>query len=377
MSLFSVTWLGWMWLTVALYWLLPARARRYGLVGLTLLFLGVHDPVSACLLLAFAMITAGTARLRVLSSWTAIAAIAALIATLAYFKIGQAIDTNALLDTLAIPLGLSYYTFRCIHVIIERLKGHQPPLHPVDVITYLFFLPTLVVGPIHRIDDYRRDLARQRFDPRLISEGAERILYGYAKVAILSNWLTQQVFGDYIAGQSGVWAGYLIVVQNGLNLYFQFSGFSDVAIGFARLLGFRVMENFNWPYFQTNISAFWRSWHISLSQWCRQNINDVIVSFTRSPILGAYATMIVIGLWHEISLRFLLWGLYHATGILIWQKTQTLGARIEAVIPAQFSGLIHVAKVLLTTHFVWLGFIALQPETSAEAFDMLRALWPG
>lgn len=377
MSLFSVTWLGWMWLTVALYWLLPARARRYGLVGLTLLFLGVHDPVSACLLLAFAMITAGTARLRVLSSWTAIAAIAALIATLAYFKIGQAIDTNALLDTLAIPLGLSYYTFRCIHVIIERLKGHQPPLHPVDVITYLFFLPTLVVGPIHRIDDYRRDLARQRFDPRLISEGAERILYGYAKVAILSNWLTQQVFGDYIAGQSGVWAGYLIVVQNGMNLYFQFSGFSDVAIGFARLLGFRVMENFNWPYFQTNISAFWRSWHISLSQWCRQNINDVIVSFTRSPILGAYATMIVIGLWHEISLRFLLWGLYHATGILIWQKTQTLGARIEAVIPAQFSGLIHVAKVLLTTHFVWLGFIALQPETSAEAFDMLRALWPG
>lgn len=377
MSLFSVTWLGWMWLTVALYWLLPARARRYGLVGLTLLFLGVHDPVSACLLLAFAMITAGTARLRVLSSWTAIAAIATLIATLAYFKIGQAIDTNALLDTLAIPLGLSYYTFRCIHVIIERLKGHQPPLHPVDVITYLFFLPTLVVGPIHRIDDYRRDLARQRFDPRLISEGAERILYGYAKVAILSNWLTQQVFGDYIAGQSGVWAGYLIVVQNGLNLYFQFSGFSDVAIGFARLLGFRVMENFNWPYFQTNISAFWRSWHISLSQWCRQNINDVIVSFTRSPILGAYATMIVIGLWHEISLRFLLWGLYHATGILIWQKTQTLGARIEAVIPAQFSGLIHVAKVLLTTHFVWLGFIALQPETSAEAFDMLRALWPG
>ncbi len=377
MSLFSVTWLGWMWLTVALYWLLPARARRYGLVGLTLLFLGVHDPVSACLLLAFAMITAGTARLRVLSSWTAIAAIATLIATLAYFKIGQAIDTNALLDTLAIPLGLSYYTFRCIHVIIERLKGHQPPLHPVDVITYLFFLPTLVVGPIHRIDDYRRDLARQRFDPRLISEGAERILYGYAKVAILSNWLTQQVFGDYIAGQSGVWAGYLIVVQNGMNLYFQFSGFSDVAIGFARLLGFRVMENFNWPYFQTNISAFWRSWHISLSQWCRQNINDVIVSFTRSPILGAYATMIVIGLWHEISLRFLLWGLYHATGILIWQKTQTLGARIEAVIPAQFSGLIHVAKVLLTTHFVWLGFIALQPETSAEAFDMLRALWPG
>lgn len=376
MSLFSITWLGWMWLTVALYWLMPASARRYGLVLVTLAFLIVHAPLSAGLLLGFTLVTAVIARLNHVGGWTATGVIAGLVAVLAYFKLGEQIDTTALLDTLIIPLGLSYYTFRCIHVIVERVKGHQPPLPPQDVLAYLFFLPTLVVGPIHRIDDYRRDLARQRFDTRMISEGAERILYGYAKVAILSNWLTEGVFGSYIDGQSGAWAAYLDIVRGGLNLYFQFSGFSDIAIGFARLLGFRVLENFSWPYFQTNISAFWRSWHISLSQWCRQNINDVIVSMTRSPTLGAYATMLVIGLWHEVSVRFILWGLYHATGIFIWQQTRGIGARIDAAIPARFTPVMQGLKILMTTHFVWLGFAVLEPETPQEALAMLQDIWP-
>jgi len=376
MSLLSISWLGWMWLTVGLYWLTPGSIRRYLLGALTLGFLTYYSPLSASLLVAFTAATALLARLRHIGGWTATAAIAAMVAILGYFKLGQALDPDALLDTVAIPLGLSYYTFRCIHVIVERVKGHQPPLPPVDVVTYLLFLPTLVVGPIHRMDDYRRDLARQRFDPRLLSEGAERILYGYAKVVILSNWLTQDVLGGYIDSQTGVWAGYLGIVKGGLNLYLQFSGFSDIAIGFARLLGFRVLENFNWPYFQTNISAFWRCWHISLSQWCRENINDVIVSLTRSPTLAAYATMFVIGMWHEVSFRFFLWGLYHATGIFIWQRTQALGARIDAAIPARYAGVVHAIKVLMTTHFVWLGFKVLEPRNPQEALDMLVGLWP-
>jgi len=378
MHVLSVTWLLWMWLTVSLYWLVPREGRGLVLIALTAAFLVIHDPRSVVLLSAFTLITHGAARAPTVTTRMAVTAIGTMVAVLFLFKVGQTVQEDWLLHTLVIPLGLSYYTFRCIHVVLERLKGHLPTLSFRDLAGYLFFLPTLVVGPIHRIDDYRRDVVRQRFDSALLSEGAERILYGYAKIAILGNVLVEGQFGALIAAvpeDHEALVLYLTTVQTGLNLYFQFSGFSDIAIGFALLLGFRVIENFNWPYLQSNISAFWRSWHISLSQWCRHYIFGTVVSMTRSPTLGVLATMITIGLWHEISLRFLLWGTYHGLGIIVWQRTARWGERLDRMTPAALAGPVHVLKVLLTVHFVWFGFVILTAETPLRALDTFRIIF--
>jgi alginate O-acetyltransferase complex protein AlgI len=377
MTFLSVEWIAWMWATTAVYWIMPKPWRLPFLAALTLSFLLLYNPVSAFILSASTALVFLVTRQERASGLQVGLAIAALVVVLFSYKIGQRIDGSALIDTVLIPLGLSYYTFRCVHVLIERLKSHIPPLQAPELIGYLFFLPTIWIGPIHRIDDYRRDLARQRFDTRLISEGAERILYGYAKVAVLSNFLTEGVFGDWILtlpDQEAPGVIYLTIVKDGLNLYFQFSGFSDIAIGFARLLGFRVMENFNWPYFQSNISAFWRSWYISLSQFCSLYINNVVLSLTRSPTLGALATMTVIGLWHEVSLRFLLWGAYHALGLTVWRKFSPVGARIDAATPQALHGLSRFIKILMTVHFVWFGWVILLSDNPAVALDTFGKL---
>jgi len=188
-----------------------------------------------------------------------------------------------------------------------------------------------------------------------------------------------QVFAGWAADQAppeSALALYLLMLQIGFNLYFQFAGYSDIAIGFARLLGFRVMENFDRPFLQKNISDFWRCWHISLTSWAREYVYGGVVSLSRSPALAALATLVAIGLWHEISLRYLLWGCYHGAGIVIWQRLQPLWRRFPAVQQPALRGMIDAASILLTLHFVLLGFLLVrQPDVAAMAATAERLLF--
>lgn len=377
MTFLSLQWLIWIWITVSVYWMAPRSWRALVLFLISLVFLASHSPTSALLLIAFCGLSHVAGNLMRPTVASLSASIAAMVGVLIYFKLNQRVDLNGLVDTLVIPLGLSYYTFRCIHFLLERYKDKIDKTTLDDLVGYLFFIPTLYIGPIHRYDDYRRDRLRQRFDPAMLSEGAERIVYGYAKVIILGNYLTGAVLGSYIDGledPTSPFALYLTVVQNGLNLYFQFAGYSDIAIGFAMLLGYRVIENFDSPYFKPNISAFWRSWHISLSRWCRNYIYGPVVARTRSPALGALATMITIGLWHEISLRFLLWGTYHGFGIIVWQLARPYSERLVETVPVSVRWPLHIASVLVTVNFVWFGFVILTAGNISDALATYRSI---
>lgn len=375
----SITWLGWMWATVGLYWLVPRQWRQMTLVAISAGFLASISPISVAILAVFVLVAHLAANLRDPSWKEAGAGVGVVVAVLGSYKLTAAFDVTNMGEGVLLPLGISYYSFRVIHFILERYKRHvdRIPLH--DLVGYLFFIPTLVVGPIHRVDDYIYDLRRQRFDPTMLSDGAERIVYGYAKIAVLSNFLVESQFGGFIDGLGGhdrLLVTYLLIVQNGLNLYLQFSGYSDIAIGFARLLGFRVLENFNWPYLQPNISAFWRSWHISLSRWARDYIYGIVISLTRSPALGAMGVMVVIGLWHEISFRFLLWGAYHGTGLIVWQQWDKFGPALPAKTPRWLVGTIYALKVVFTVHFVWFGFVILTAEGPTQALEILSRFLP-
>lgn len=382
MHFLSFQWLSWMAATVALYWLIPRRWRDDSLALITLVFLLVHAPLSAGLL---CLLTVGSYYLpgSGLPSGSRIAALVAVVVfILGFFKINASVvSTEAFFREAVIPLGLSYYSFRCLHYLLERYKGNLPNHGFRELVFYLFFLPTIVIGPINRLEPFLRDLRRKRWDAQMLSEGLERLLYGYVKIAVLGNFLVSNRLTIYITGldpEHQALIQYLFVVQTGLNIYFQFSGFSDIAIGFARLLGYRIAENFHWPYFQKNISDFWRSWHISLSSWGRDYIYTTVFSLSRSAALGALATLLFIGLWHELSLRYVLWGLYHGLGIVIWQRFQRLKVILPTVEHPLARTLLDGLSILCTVHFVWFSFIIVrQPDLSSvlEIFTTVLFFW--
>jgi D-alanyl-lipoteichoic acid acyltransferase DltB (MBOAT superfamily) len=380
MQFVSLEWGIWMVATFSLYWLAPPSWRQATLIALTMAFLAYRSPGSLAILIAFGLLTWSVVRLQRPSNLVVVGVTLVFVAILASFKLqarGQSIES--IISEGLIPLGISYYTFRCLHLVFERYRGRFAEVEPREIAGYLFFLPTIVVGPIHRFGDYQRDVHRVRFEPVLVREGLERILYGYVKIGFLANYLVNGELGAWRAQlppTSGL-ANYLYIVEGGLNLYFQFSGYADIAIGFARLLGFRVIENFNWPYLQKNLSDYWRNWHISLTGWCRDYVYTTMVSFVRSPAIGALTTLIVIGLWHEISFRFIIWGLYHGFGLVIWQRFQALKPHLWAVRPKAARALLTGISTIFTVHYVWFGFVIVRKPDLAQVWDVWTAATVG
>jgi alginate O-acetyltransferase complex protein AlgI len=165
-------------------------------------------------------------------------------------------------------------------------------------------------------------------------------------------------------------AAYLGCVQYGLNLYLQFSGYSDIAIGIAMLVGYRVPENFNWPFIATNIQTFWSRWHITLSHWCRDYVFQPVAAVSRSPHIGVIAAMLVLGMWHELSWRYLLWGAYHGLGLVVWRQFQTLKSSASFDFPPKLRPVGIVAGWFLTMNFVILSFALTRVHSLTDTWSI-------
>jgi alginate O-acetyltransferase complex protein AlgI len=383
MHFVSIAWLLWMSATVSAHWLVPPGRRRFVVALATVLFLLVHAPRSAAYLGAFISLTYVSTRRQPVTGYRVAVAGFAMVVVLAFFKVTTRSNPEELLREALIPLGLSYYTFRCIHYLFERYRGSFPEHGIGDFLCYILFIPTIVVGPIHRFDAFLRDLREHRWDAGMLSAGMERILYGYVKIAVLGNYLLSIRMAHWIGSLDPTQIAlrnYLEIVRGGLNLYMQFSGFSDVAIGFASILGYRVMENFNWPYLQRNIGDLWRSWHMSLTSWCRDYVYLPILGLTRNPYLATVGTFLVIGLWHEVSPRYLVWAMYNASWVLAWQSLQRAKrkARIPPVENAFARACLNGVNRVLAVHVFWFGLaIVRQPDllSALKVFRVVLFFW--
>ncbi|HEX4851179.1 MAG TPA: MBOAT family O-acyltransferase [Puia sp.] len=224
-----------------------------------------------------------------------------------------------------IPLGLSFYAFRQVHVAFECYKSQMKKPGLLEYFEYLLFLPVMLIGPIHRMPEFQRSLRRQKWDPFLFSEGLERLLYGLVKINFIGNFLfAKQLIQLSTHVDSNFLKLYLETISFTGNAYFQFAGFSDLAIGMGLLWGIRVMENFNSPFLATNMQDFWQRWHISLSSWCRDYVFYPLAALTRQRWFALIVSMLVLALWHEISLRYILWGSLQALLILITVRTRKM-----------------------------------------------------
>jgi len=268
-------------------------------------------------------------------------------------------------------LGFSYVAFRLIHTLRDRQTGKLPALTLREYLTYIIFFPAYTAGPIDRAERFVKDYrALPRLDaPRAVEAGG-RIAIGVFKKFVLADSLAVFALSASNALQTRTWGGmWLLLYAFAFRLYFDFSGYSDIAIGVGKLFGIDLPENFNLPYLKSNITVFWQSWHATLSGWVRFYVFMPLsrLLLTRNPkppptlvvFLAQMSTMIVIGLWHGITLNFVLWGAWHGVGLFI-HKLYSDRPRVfyqglnekPGLKRASYSG-----GVLLTFHFVALGWV--------------------
>jgi len=230
-------------------------------------------------------------------------------------------------EPVLVLLGCAYFSCRMIHLAFEGHTGRLADVGIRDLGRYIFFLPTILVGPINRYGHFERAARRRREDPRNFYSGLERALLGAAKVAVVANLLVEgQLYAWLrIDGPGGFAGAYLMGCVGWVWLYFTFSGYADMAIGFAGAAGVAVEENFDRPWAARNLVEFWQRWHITLSAWCRDYIYAPIAASTRRHGFALLAAMLVMGAWHELSVYYALWGCYHAIGIAL---CRVLGKRL-------------------------------------------------
>jgi D-alanyl-lipoteichoic acid acyltransferase DltB (MBOAT superfamily) len=281
-------------------------------------------------------------------------------------------------------LGYSYIAFRLIHVLRDKQAGRLPEVSLAEFATYVVFFPSLAAGPIDRAERFAQDL---RQDFALTQEdtlyAGERIAVGLFKKFVIADTLALIALNDALATQVRA-AGWMwvIVYAYTFQIYFDFSGYTDIAIGIARLAGVRLPENFTAPYLKSNLAQFWNSWHITLTQWIRNYFfnpfNRWIRRYKNIPIwtmilVGQVATMLLIGLWHGITLNFVLWGLWHGVGLFLQNRWSDYIRRCYPNLQqnARLQSLLQIGGIVVTFHFValgWVFFALSKPSLSWQVF---------
>jgi len=233
-------------------------------------------------------------------------------------------------------LGFSYVSFRIIHTLRDRQTGLLPKLGLQEYVTYVIFFPAFIAGPIDRAERFQKDwlgLAQLRgLDAARLSEGGARILTGMFKKFVIADSLAlgMALTPDLARQSHSTLALWGLLYGYAFRLYFDFAGYTDIAIGVGIMLGVRLPENFKRPYLKTNITTFWQSWHITLSDWARFYIFSPLSrnllrrkprpSTTLIVFIGLMATMLAIGLWHGIGWTFAIWGAWHGLGLFIHKR---------------------------------------------------------
>ena len=288
-------------------------------------------------------------------------------------------------------LGFSYVSFRIIHTLRDRQTGLLPELGLGEYVTYVVFFPAFIAGPIDRAERFRQDWLAlpdlHGLEAGRLGEGAMRILVGMFKKFVIADTLAlgMALTPDLAQQTHNPLALWGLLYGYALRLYFDFAGYTDIAIGVGLLLGIRLPENFRQPYLSTDITSFWQRWHITLSNWVRFYLFSPLTrSLLRrqprpSPTLivfvGLMATMIAIGLWHGITWTFFIWGAWHGLGLFIhkqWSDRTRKWYRRLGEHPWRKRAWTGFAW-FLTFQFVTLGWIwFLLPDLSLAARTFLR-----
>lgn len=229
-------------------------------------------------------------------------------------------NANVKLLGLTLPIGISFYTFQTITYVVDVYRGTAKVQKSfANLLLYISMFPQLIAGPIVKYVDIDEQLRYRESDIKDISYGVTRFLIGLAKKAIIANY-AGQIVKNYLDGNLnkismiGAWAG---IISYAFQIYFDFSGYSDMAIGLGHIFGFKYPENFNYPYISKSITEFWKRWHISLTTFFREYVYIPLGGNRKNHVINLLIIWFLTGMWHGASWNFIIWGLYYFIFIVI------------------------------------------------------------
>lgn len=367
------------------YFLVPKKGKNLVLLIASLIFYFIGEPIYSILMIASSLLGfihgllidkfRGTKKAKI----ALISSIVFGIGILGFFKYADFFikNINDLLNSklgllhIALPIGISFYTFQILSYTIDVYRGNaQVQKSFIKFATYVTLFPQLIAGPIVRYTDIEEQLSLRKHNWENIYSGSKRFIIGLAKKVIIANTLAEigVIFANSIDRSVALY--WLMAIGFMLQIYFDFSGYSDMAIGLGRIFGFDFQENFNYPYIAKSITEFWRRWHISLSSWFRDYVY-IPMGGSRVNVLKWIRNILIVwlltGFWHGAEWNFILWGVYFGV-LLIFEKLFI--TKIFKKIPSIFH---HFYLLFL----VLVGFVIFNAGSLPDVFNNLSGLFGG
>ena len=389
-------------ITFALYWLLQRQVRWQNLlvVAASYVFYGWWDWrfllliafTTACSYASGLMIRPENSRRRNLAvMWTNIGLNLGILGLFKYYDFFASelarmlgCSGDSVMLNLILPVGISFYTFQALSYSIDVYRGKiAPTKDAVAFFAYVSFFPQLVAGPIERATNLLPQFLRERkFDYAMAVDGVRQMLWGFFKKVVVADncaVFVDEVWGD-IGGQSSLNLATAAVLFS-IQIYCDFSGYSDIAIGCAKLFGIKLMRNFNVPYFSRDIAEFWRRWHISLTTWFR---DYVYIPFGGSRVAkwkvvrNTFVIFLVSGLWHGANWTFLAWGAFHACLFLPLILLGKNRKYTDTVAEGRcLPGIKELGQMVLTFVLAALGWVLFRSQSIGEAMDFYAGMVGG
>ncbi len=382
--LFSSTIFLFLFLPIVLlvYHLLSRTFRNGWLLVASLFFYAWGEPRFVLLMLTSILINylfalaVHTYRTRIGVKWIMFSMIAVNLGLLGWFKysgffvtsINDTFQTTLFVPEVVLPIGISFFTFQAMSYVIDVYRqAGQVQKNPLDLALYIALFPQLIAGPIVRYETVADEINHRRETLPEFAQGVRRFIIGLSKKLILANGCGQvadTIFNMKDLSMGLAWIG---IIAYALQIYFDFSGYSDMAIGLGLMFGFHFLENFNYPYISKSVSEFWRRWHISLGSWFRDYVYIPLGGNRVSP-WKQYRNLGIVwmltGLWHGASWTFVAWGVYY--GIWIMLEKAFLG-KLLARVP--------VLATVWTLVLVLVGWVFFRAETFPEAITYIQAMF--
>ena len=369
-----------------LHLLLPGmRAKNFLLVVASLVFYAYGEPIYVILLVAssagnyiLARLTGESPKIRKLTMTLAVVINLGLLVIFKYS--GFLVDTfNSVtgagipVPQVRMPIGISFFTFQALSYVIDVYRGDASVQKNFGkVLLYISFFPQLIAGPIVKYHDVEAEINNRKQTPEEIGKGIRRFIAGLSKKVLIANTMglvADNLFGAAATGITGpgAWLG---AVSYMLQIYFDFSGYSDMALGLGMMFGFHFHENFDYPYISASIREFWRRWHMSLSGWFKEYLYIPLGGNRRGKFRTVVNKMIVFvctGIWHGASFNFLFWGIYHGFFLMLEEYIPFIGKK-GGKLKSFFQ---HVYALLV----VCVGFVFFRADTMKQGCFWIREMF--
>ena len=387
-------------IVLGLYFLAQEKLRNYVLLIASLFFYAWGEPKAVWLMVGLIVISWGIAHLiekqclHLKKTWLTLGIVLNLGALFFYkylmFVLGS---TNIVLENLnfapvtvpqiALPIGISFYIFQILSYLIDVYRGEiKAQKNIFTLATYVSLFPQLIAGPIVRYQTIEEDLQNRKTNLDNVFLGLRRFVIGLAKKVLIADQMARIadiVFDGSIAAVPCLFA-WVGAVAYALQIFFDFSGYSDMAIGLGRIFNFRFLENFNYPYCARSIKDFWRRWHISLSTWFKDYLYIPLGGNRKGKVrtfVNMYIVFALCGLWHGATWNFVVWGLYHGSGLVLERLAlDKMITKVEGWKVFNFS----YGKILTNLYvllFVLVGWVFFRAEDLSAAVKFLKIMFSG